>query len=632
MKVYITGDDYRCNYSILPECKYSLCYINLSLSSQKFIKKRYEFESKGFEFLVNLTKRNLLTGEELQIGSFPIFPLNYCTPFEINHCTLYLNFFSLDELVKYLEINEIIASLKFCYDIERHEVVYDGVINHFIKPVTSVENKLILSNINGDFKVNLSINVEWYAIIPNRCAGNIFKKIEENELKAPISFNFGSIQNRTFRGTSITGFHNNIYFMYEKTICDDPIASRNVVNLQPKLEVLTNKAVSKHLGSNTGISSANSNCLNKLGSWMVKIKYVILSEKGFIHLYDMLPKYRPTKSFKMAVQHCIKNRDGKILTNIRRHLSIMNFLKGNSYPFNYKIPYKHYYTAYANINSRIPEIITDKIEEHFFYILFSIPSSTQLIETKFEENHVFYGELNPTEISVTDVSVVKLYSEFNKEECIGYAFVSFSNIKETPRIDVNYYKTINKLPEIKEDHLKKKHNITNHLEEISIIYLFIYWHIQARSINEKRTPESILLELYSRVSNSRNLEGEINIFGINKCIDALIPSSNKTFHSLKGYTNCIPENIVLFNNVNELKYYLLFPHLEILENSYTDIFSNDSLKVLEESEFIQKCNELGIRESFSNTWIEMINFSFTNISMKTNKMCLKLYKIENILL
>lgn len=630
MKVYITDDDHRCDYSTLPDCKYSLCYINLALISHKFIKKHCEFESKGYEFFVNLTKKNLSTGEESQIGSFPISPLNYCTPFEKNNCTLYLNFFSLNELVKYLEGNEIIASLKFRYDIERFEVLYYGVVNYFVKPVTSIQNKLILSNNSGDFKVNLNINVEWYAIIPNNRPGNVLKNLEENERKAPISFNFRNTQKRMFRDISITGLPDNIYPVYEKAICNDPIASRNVANLQPKLVVSSNQVdSSKYLCNNTGIPPTSVGFLNKLGGWTVNVKDLILSEKGFIHLYDMFPKYRQAKSFKVVVQHCIKNRDGNILTHIRRHLSVMSFLKGDFYPISYKIPYKHYYTAKANVYSRIPEIITNEIEEVLFYIIFSIPNSTKLIEAGFDENPIFYGELSPSEISVNDISIVKLYSELN-DECLGYALVLFSNIKENPIIDINCCNIINKSPEIK-DQSKIKHNVMNHLEEISIVYLYMYWHIQARSINDKKTPESILLELYSRISNSRNIEGKVNIIGINKCIDALIPSSNKAFQSLKDYTCCIPENVVLFNNVKELKHYLQFPHLEIFENSYIDIFPSDNLKVLEESEFINKCNELGIRASISNTWREMIKFSFTNISMKTYKMCLQLYKVENIL-
>ncbi|OII73712.1 uncharacterized protein cubi_03510 [Cryptosporidium ubiquitum] len=630
MGIYISDDELESNYNVLPNCKFSLCYLSLALSSHKFIERGGEFESKSFEFFINLSKKNLLTNKEVQIGNISILPLNYCSPFERNYCTIYFNFFSIDELTKFLEKNKIIATLNFSFGVDSFEVIYNEVINYFIKPVTSIEKRLILSNKNNDFKVNFKINVEWYAIIPKKTTKNIIKNFEKIEKDTSITSSCSHIQNKTFN-ISISK-HINIYLKYEQTICNDPIITQKIIDLHPKLENLSNQVIYKPSDIKSDFYATNIRPLNKMGNWIIHIKDVLLSEKGFIFLHDMFPIYRQSKSFKIVIQHCIKNEDGKVLTQIRRHWTIMNFFKRKSnYTMNYRIPNKTYYIAKASVYSRIPETITDTIQEKFFYISCSIPTFDKTNEARVDQGDtIFCGILNPNEISLTETSVVKLYSELNKKDCLGYALVSFSDIKEKPHI--KFHDKDNTILETNNSLSKKKQSVTNYLEGISIVYLYIYWHIQARSKNENKTPESILIEFYSRISDSKTIQGGINIIGINKCIDAFIPSNSEISQNLKIYTSSIPEDLILFNNIQELKYYLQFPHLEIFENSYSDIFSNKNLKVLEDSEFIYKCNELGIRECISITWREMMNSLFANISMETYELCLKLYKTANIFL
>ncbi|KAJ1614908.1 hypothetical protein OIY81_115 [Cryptosporidium canis] len=621
MKAYISEDEFGLYDNSLPSCRYSPCYISLVLGSLTLFGKKHEFESNSVEFILSLTKKCILTGEELQIGNISLLPFNYCTPFEKNHCSLYLHFISLSKLKCYLENNEL--SLKLNYGTDKLEIIYEEVLNYIIKPVTSVKNKLVLSNNNKEFSVSFTICVEWSAIVPMNLVGDNFSKDVHT---AQNYLSHRKYKNQILYDTSITGFPS-IFKVYEKTICEDPIVTRKVVSLESKFEELNDPAAHDDLHSKIDFQQKNSNLMNKLGGWIVNIKDVILLEKGFIHLYDMFPKYSPTKYYKTLVHHCIKDRDGHVFTHVRKHWSIMNFLRGSNSHLDGITQNKHYYTAKANIYSRIPEIITDKIDEKLFFINFLIPSSNQS-NGAFQSNSIFFGELKPSEISVTNISTVKLYSEINKEVCLGYVIISISDIKEKPKM-ANCNNICTRFPTIQNDHLKIRQNTANYLEEISIVYLFLYWHIQTRSINEKRPPESILLDLYSRISNSRSLEGEINVAGINKCINALISSRTEAYSSLKSYICCIPESLALFNSVSELKYYLKFPHLEIFENSYTDIFSNASV-VLDDTEFLSKCNELGIRESISTTWKEMLKKSYTEISFKTYKMCVQQYKIENI--
>lgn len=628
MGIYISDDEFRSNHDTLPNCKFSFCYVILALSSQKFIKK-YKFEYKDLLFFINLTKKNLLTGEEVQIRNIPISPLNYCTPFEKNYCTIHFNFSSLDKLTKFLEKNKIIATLKLSFGINHFEILYDEVINCFIKPVTSIEKKLILSNKNNDFKVNFLINVEWRAIVPKKIE-NIVENLEKIEKDDLISSNIFQIQNKN---VNIINEKPNIYLLYEDTIYNDPIISEKNMYWQPKWEMSSKQVINNPSNIKRNSYKTNNLSLNKIGGWIIHIKNVLLSEKGFIFFHDMFPIYRQSKSFKIIIQHCIKNEDGKIITHIRRHWSIMNFFfKQKSDYIKYRIPKKPFYIAKTSIYSRIPEIFIDKIEKKFFYVNFSIPIHKSEKTKTDQGNVIFYGVLNPDEISLTEISVVKLYSELNKKECLGYILVSFSDIREKPLNNTGFHNKDYEISKIKNCYSKRKQNIVNYLEGLSVIYLYIYWHIKARSRNENKTPESILVEFYSRISNSKTIKGGINVIGINRCIEALISSDYEIAQNLKIYTSCIPEDLILFNNINELRHYLMFPHLEIFENSYIDIFSNDNLKVLENSEFIHKCNELGIRECISTTWREMISSSFTNISMKTCKLCLQLYKIENMFL
>ncbi|KAH8583575.1 uncharacterized protein ELE39_000343 [Cryptosporidium sp. chipmunk genotype I] len=630
MGVYISDDNSRSNYNILPDCKFSLCYINLVLSSQKFIKRKEEFETKGFEYFISLNKKNLLSEEEAQIGSYQILPLNYCTPFERNYCTIYFNFFSINELTEFLEKNEIIAILKLSFGVNDFEVLFNEAINCFIKPITSIENELFLSNKNNDFELGFIINVEWYARIPKKMIKNFGKNVEEPEKNISISSS-SQIPNKV---PSITiGNNPNVYLIYEKTICNDPIISQNIMGLKSKWDMLSKKSIQKPPNIKSDFFTSKIQSLNKIGSWTVRIKDVILTEKGFIHLCDMFPKYRQSKSFRIFIQYCIKNKDGKPVTEIRKHWSIMSFFKQNSnYFMDNRIPSNPYYIAKANICSRIPETITDHIDKKFFYINFLSPTLQIFDEAMINKgNVIFHGVLYPSEISLTETSVVKLYSKLNKEECLGYALVSFSDIKEKLPTCLNSHFKSDRIVELKNNYSKKKQSIANYLEGMSIIYLYIYWHIQVRAKNENKTPESVLAELYSKISNSKTIKGGTNITGMNKCVDALMHSNTELAQSLKDYTACVPDDLILFNNVHELKYYLQFPHLEVFKNSFNDIFSNDNLEVLNESEFIYRCNELGIRECTSITWREMMR-SFANISLKTCKSCLQVYRAENIFL
>ncbi|CUV07834.1 unnamed protein product [Cryptosporidium hominis] len=628
MDIYISNDNSELNCNVLPDCTYSLCYVNLALNSQKFGRKG-KFKSKSFEFFVTLYKKNLLTNEELQIGSCRILPSNYCTPFERNYCTVYFNFFSIDELKEFLEKNEIIVILKLGFGINHFEVLFDETINYFIKPVTSIKNELFLSNKNNDFEVTFIVNVEWFATIPKIIKNNI-ENPEKLDKDIPISSSL-KIENKILNINIID--NPNISLIYEKTICNDPIISKKIVCSQPITKALSKHTIYKSTNIKNNFFAPSIHSLNNIGNWTVKIKNIILTENGFTFLHDKFPKYKQSKSYKVIVQYCIKNEDGKTITQTRKHWSIMSFLKNcNNFSIDNRIPRKPYYIAKANIYSRIPENITDKIEEKYFHISFSIPNSQILYESKIDKgNAIFYGILHPNEISLTKESLVKLYSEFHKKKCLGYALISFSDIKEKPHDSINLHYKIDRIIEIKNDSNKKQCK-AGYLEGMSIIYLYIYWHIQFRAKNERKTPESILVEFYSKISSSKTIEGGVNVTGMNKCVSALIHSNTELTHSLMSYTSCIPENLTWFNNVYELRYYLLFPHLETFENSCNDIFSNNNSIVFNEYEFAYKCNELGIRECISITWIEMMKSSFANISLKAYRSCLQLYKVENIFL
>ncbi|POM84886.1 hypothetical protein CmeUKMEL1_14635 [Cryptosporidium meleagridis] len=629
MGVYISNDSSKPNCNVLPDCIYSLCYVNLALNAQKFWRKG-KFQSKIFEYFVTLYKKNLFTNEELQIGSCKILPSNYCTPFERNYCTIYFNFFSIDELKEFLEKNEIIVILKLGFGINHFEVLFEETINYLIKPVTSVKNELFLSNKDSDFEVSFIINIEWLATIPKKIIKNNSENLKELEKDIPISSNL-KIENKIFNINMID--NSNISLIYEKTICNDPIISKNIVCSQPKSEALSRHAIYKSTNIKSNFFAPNIQSLNNIGSWAVQIKNIILTENGFTFLQDNFPKYSESKGYKVIIQHCIKNEDCKTITQTRKHWSIMNFLKKyDNFSIDSKIPRKPYYIAKANIYSRVPKTIADKIDKKYFHISFSIPNLQIPYESKIDKgNAIFYGVLYPSEISLTKESLVKLYSESYKKECLGYVLISFSDIEKKPYNSINLHHKVDLIVETKNNSEKKQCKAV-YLEGMSIIYLYIYWHIQFRTKNERKTPESILKDFYSKISSSKTTERGVNVTGMNKCISALMHSNTELAHNLLSYTSCIPEDLTLFNNVYELRYYLLFPHLEIFENFCNDIFLNDNSRVFNEYEFACRCNELGIKECISTTWREMMKSSFSDISLKAYRSCLQLYKVENIFL
>ncbi|KAH8740702.1 hypothetical protein FG386_002664 [Cryptosporidium ryanae] len=594
----------------------TLSYLFLSMGSLK-TKEYFNInnEYKSFEIFVNVKQKGLDTGIVKDIGKVHIYPTNYCTPFENSEAYIYFNFHSVDNMIDYLKKNELTFDLNFYQDGTNVNLLSNEKINDFVKPISDVEKKYNISNFEGGFKTCLTMKLEWCIVHSNKYKREISEVRNDNFKSFVIS--------NKIKYKSALRLPNKLYLIYEDTLFSDPLNSFGDEFQKTKSNICTLKDLSNQhkLRRNTLTKD-----YAKFGGWKIRLTNISLKEEGFIHIYDKFTKYHGFKSFKVFLQYCIKDKDGGNLTPYRSSCSILTLRRIRNSMNAGDISFSELYFSNLNIYSRIPEIFHENISEKYFFIKCTI-SNTQNNGTKNDINNddvLFVGTLNLCEFIEKKV-IVNLYKNLLSTILIGYINIELSDIDNKIYIPKN---SLYCVPVIhKSDGSEQRINVDHVLDELSLLFLYIYLHVEMRSKIEDKIPKDILEELYIKITKLSKCKC-LNVHGISICVKAFIPSDHYFF----GYINEFVERInsdTLMIDINEFLNRLLFPHLILLKKIYKYIFSENDY--LGRNQFMQKCSSLGVRESFAVTWFEMMKRnSDESISVQSYIYCVRNYKVRNI--
>ncbi|KAF7458431.1 hypothetical protein HWI79_1130 [Cryptosporidium felis] len=598
----------------------NLCCLSVKLEHRRGNKRNIDL--KNLEFTLILTRKNVRTGDEALIGKDSLFPLYFCTPFDKNYCNIYFNFTSICKMEKYLEQNELVIRLQTINEDDGNRVLFNEVINNLVNtPYLPYLRHITLIN-----EIRVEFKVEWKTIIrkrefeySNKCHFRGTKKGEFNYFKSVDFFLRNECHDFSRDCKPL-----DVNILYENVIFNDPFISEKKFDAELAAEdVQINKRI---FTRNSRIQIRH-----LMGGWRVKIERLFLSVNGFLKLRNSFPKYHQSNYYKICIRHYF--RDCKnIVTTEREHFSILNFYRSANEAClkKYVIPDECIYVSNIEVYSRIPEILTANKTNTYYYLCFCPVLNIGSNEIG-DPNIWFYGVLPLGSISVNDFSVLKLYSLDNKSICMGYITVLFSEIIDSIPIYFNQNIQNFASPNLDNSILSKRTRTIDYLEEMSILYIYIYWHIYFRSENESKPPNIILFDLYSRIAIP-TLDGnkKLRIKEIALFIEAFVPPDKRSL-LFNTCSICLPDNSILFSSIDELKHVLLFPHLKVLNEIYELIFADDS-RLISISDFIDKCVQLGIKKCISVTWCEMITSTFVNITKDTCRRCIECYCFENIFL
>ncbi|KAH7649890.1 hypothetical protein FG379_001734 [Cryptosporidium bovis] len=609
----------------------TLLYLFLSLGALKTEGcRRLPNEYKAFEIFVIVKKRDLVTGIIKDIGKEPIYPVNYCTPFESSKIYIYFNFNSVDNIVDYLEKNELTFDLCFSRDNLNINLLSNERINDIISPMNDIEKNYNISNSENGFKTCLILKLEWCIARSNKIQdfglGLNHLHRTKIEMSGVCNYNLkGSANSVKMNYKTALWLPEKLYFIYEDMIFYDPINSlayESQTTKRSNVPMNGGSSLQRELREET--LSRNH---EKFGGWKIKLTSISLKEEGFIHIYDRFPKHYGQKSFKVFLQHCIKNKDGENLTPYRGSWSILTLRRTRNSINTGDFSYSKLYSSNLNIYSRITEVFFEDISDKYFFVKCTV-SSTLSDGT---ENSVgdldvlFVGRLNLSGL-INKKVIVKLYKNLSSRISIGYINLELNDIGHKTYIpktdDLSSTSPIHNLCVF-----KKRINVNNILDELSLLFFYIYLHVEMRSKVEDKNPKDILEELYFRVTKSLK-HSYLNMANISKFIEAFIPPDHYFLGCLTELVEKTNDEAIMIET-NEILNQLLFPHLVLLKKIYKHIFTGSTH--LERTQFTRICNSLGVRESFAVAWFEMMRRnSDKGVSIESYIYCIDHYRVRNI--
>ncbi|EEA05680.1 uncharacterized protein CMU_026880 [Cryptosporidium muris RN66] len=663
-----------------------IIYINL-ISIKHHLQTKLD-KCKLEDIYCTLYLENLsLIDEDTCPESIILKPHNYCTPFDRSCGIIHLKFASIEKLMVYIRNNQINIKFQFYYKKSQNysrkiwnnqnlvpdtilEKEYDFNLNSIIKPINDVYKPNIIISAKY-FEVKMSIALEWIAIKPEKYpmkSNSSFiinktsdmKDIESNLSKKNIYIlgNQFAMQNRHLYSILLSPkllvslLPAKIYEIYEQSICEDPLIFNNCLDINNTNIYMIKNSDIKKINNNKDSYLTDSSHLNIsiFGGWSIHIHKIYLNKRGFTYLGDLYPLHRNNRSYRIYIQHYIK--DSSIIdenktqlkncTPIRGHWCIINpKLQDNYLKYNQQnklLKSKEVYESSLNIHSRIPEVIKENLELYSLYFNIITPKDDNIKWEDLKKNHNIFchGNISSNKIFINKENSVLLYTLREKPSLIGYMTLTITNIKDlilksniseninfkdnnSPLIDQTQEDIYNKLNK------QKKNNIL--IDQLSLLFFFLYIHLELISNLQNMTYMESLNHFYQRIIKDKLNHPKNFYFLVDDIyrIVGLIPYKylNYITYITRLLDNLPKDQFVVFG-FNHIVEILSFPHLKLLDNLIMSLFDQD-YEDISLNNFLLSCESLGVQDYIAITWYYMIQNTSKSVNYKTSLKCLDKY-------